>query len=152
MDASEQIKVLSAQLAVQKVAVGEKSAACETLLTDISSKTELGKEKQQMAETKSIEMEEQNKVIAVEKADAEASLAAALPALEEARLALSDLDKNDVTEIRSALFLSLPHPYHPPSLPPPGHLPSPPSRFRRCVSALSSCVDTRRSAGRRPRG
>ena len=39
-------------------------------------------------------------VIAVEKADAEESLSAALPALEEARLALSDLDKNDVTEIR----------------------------------------------------
>ncbi len=39
-------------------------------------------------------------VIAVEKADAEASLAEALPALEEARLALSDLDKSDVTEIR----------------------------------------------------
>ncbi len=40
-------------------------------------------------------------MIAVEKADAEASLAEALPALEEARIALSDLDKNDVTEIRS---------------------------------------------------
>ena len=39
-------------------------------------------------------------VIAVEKSDAEASLAEALPALEEARLALDDLDKNDVTEIR----------------------------------------------------
>jgi hypothetical protein len=39
-------------------------------------------------------------VIAVEKADAEESLSAALPALEEARLALSDLEKNDVTEIR----------------------------------------------------
>ena len=39
-------------------------------------------------------------MIAVEKADAEESLSAALPALEEARLALSDLEKNDVTEIR----------------------------------------------------
>ena len=45
-----------------------------------------------------MEIEEQNKVIAVEKADAEAALAEALPALEEARIALSDLDKNDVTE------------------------------------------------------
>ncbi len=39
-------------------------------------------------------------VIAVEKKAAEEGLAAALPALEEARLALDDLDKNDVTEIR----------------------------------------------------
>lgn len=44
-------------------------------------------------------------VIAVEKADAEESLSAALPALEEARLALSDLDKNDVTEIRLATLI-----------------------------------------------
>ena len=32
--------------------------------------------------------------------DAEASLAEALPALEAARIALEDLDKSDVTEIR----------------------------------------------------
>ena len=35
--------------------------------------------------------------------EAEDALAEALPALEAARLALDDLDKNDVTEIRSAL-------------------------------------------------
>ena len=34
-------------------------------------------------------------------AEAEEALAAALPALEEARIALSDLEKSDVTEIRS---------------------------------------------------
>lgn len=45
-------------------------------------------------------------MIAVEKADAEESLSAALPALEEARIALSDLDKNDVTEIRLAMLYS----------------------------------------------
>ena len=39
-------------------------------------------------------------MIAKEKSEAEAALAEALPALEEARLALSDLDKSDVTEIR----------------------------------------------------
>jgi dynein heavy chain len=32
--------------------------------------------------------------------EAEDALAEALPALEEARIALEDLDKNDVTEIR----------------------------------------------------
>ena len=58
------------------------------------------KEKQDLAQTKSKEIEEQNKVIAVEKAEAEEALAEALPALEEARIALSDLDKSDVTEIR----------------------------------------------------
>lgn len=40
-------------------------------------------------------------MIAVEKKEAESSLAEALPALEAARNALQDLDKSDVTEIRS---------------------------------------------------
>lgn len=53
-----------------------------------------------MAEEKAKEIEEQNKVIAVEKKEAESSLAEALPALEAARHALQDLDKSDVTEIR----------------------------------------------------
>ena len=61
-EATDQIKVLNDQLQVQKVAVAEKSEACEVLLKDISEKTEMGKEKQQMAQTKSVEMEEQNKV------------------------------------------------------------------------------------------
>ena len=59
-------------------------------------------EKKVLAEDKASEIEEQNKVIAVEKKDAESSLAEALPALEAARFALQDLDKSDVTEIRSA--------------------------------------------------
>lgn len=57
-------------------------------------------EKKKLAEDKAKEIEEQNKVIAVEKKDAESSLAEALPALEAARIALQDLDKSDVTEIR----------------------------------------------------
>lgn len=53
-----------------------------------------------MAEDKAKEIEEQNKIISVEKKEAESSLAEALPALEGARHALQDLDKSDVTEIR----------------------------------------------------
>ena len=45
----------------------KKTLACEELLADISSKTEQAKEKQQLAQAKSVEIEEQNKVIAVEK-------------------------------------------------------------------------------------
>lgn len=62
MEAAEQIKVLNEQLKVQKVAVNKKSEACEMLLKDISEKTEIGQEKKEMAQTKSVEMEEQNKV------------------------------------------------------------------------------------------
>merc|ERR1711972_156622 len=41
------------------------------------------------------------KVIKVEKAEAEAALEEAIPALEEARAALDNLNKSDVTEIKS---------------------------------------------------
>lgn len=53
-----------------------------------------------MAEEKAMEIEEQNKVIAVEKKDAETALAEAMPILEAAKLELQKLDKSDVTEIR----------------------------------------------------
>lgn len=39
-------------------------------------------------------------IIVVEKQDAEEALAEAMPALEAARLALQDLEKSDVTEVR----------------------------------------------------
>lgn len=60
----------------------------------------LAEEKRALAEDKAKEIEEQNKVIAVEKKEAESSLAEAMPALEAARIALQDLEKSDVTEIR----------------------------------------------------
>lgn len=57
-------------------------------------------EKKTLAEEKAKDIEEQNKIIAVEKKEAESSLADALPALDAARKALQDLEKSDVTEIR----------------------------------------------------
>ena len=86
-------------------------------------------------------------MIAVEKADAEESLSAALPALEEARLALSDLEKNDVTEIRlisTSLWCESDFTVHVHT----GHLQSHQFRCRQCVSALLYCEATRKSTGR----
>ncbi|CAL8343019.1 unnamed protein product [Lota lota] len=100
-EASGQLAELNTKLAEQKVVLAEKSIACETLLQEISTNTAVAEEKKVLAEDKAKEIEEQNKVIAVEKKDAESSLAEALPALEAARCALQDLDKSDVTEIRS---------------------------------------------------
>ncbi|EDO35852.1 predicted protein [Nematostella vectensis] len=99
--ASEQLAELNEKLAVQKIAVTEKSEACEKLLVEIQRATQQANEKKEMAIGKKKEIAEQNKVIVVEKTEAEEALAAALPALEEAKLALQDLDKSDVTEIRS---------------------------------------------------
>lgn len=98
--ASEQLKELNEKLEIQKVAVTEKSEACEKLLVEIQRATELANEKKAMAVGKKEEIAEQNKEIVVEKTEAEEALALALPALEEAKLALQDLEKSDVTEIR----------------------------------------------------
>ncbi|XP_071394424.1 dynein axonemal heavy chain 10, partial [Centroberyx affinis] len=100
-EASGQLAELNTKLAEQKVVLAEKSSACEVLLEEISTNTAVAEEKKTLAEDKAKEIEEQNKVIAVEKKDAESSLADALPALEAARMALQGLDKSDVTEIRS---------------------------------------------------
>uniref|UniRef100_W5K6M6 Dynein axonemal heavy chain 10 n=1 Tax=Astyanax mexicanus TaxID=7994 RepID=W5K6M6_ASTMX len=100
-EASVQLADLNKKLAEQKVVLAEKSSACESLLQEISTNTAIAEEKKKLAEEKAKEIEEQNKVILVEKKDAESSLAEALPALEAARIALQDLDKSDVTEIRS---------------------------------------------------
>ncbi|XP_052412947.1 dynein axonemal heavy chain 10 [Carassius gibelio] len=100
-EASGQLAELNIKLAEQKVVLAEKTTACEILLEEICSNTAVAEEKKALAEEKAKEIEEQNKVIVVEKKDAESSLAEALPALEAARLALQDLDKSDVTEIRS---------------------------------------------------
>lgn len=65
-------------------------------------------EKKKLAEEKAMEIEEQNKIIAVEKAEAETALAEVMPILEAAKLELQKLDKSDVTEIRYALPRLLP--------------------------------------------
>ncbi|XP_043925694.1 dynein axonemal heavy chain 10 [Protopterus annectens] len=100
-EASVQLAELNVKLAEQKVVLAEKSAACEALLQEIASNTAVAEEKKKLAQEKAAEIEEQNKIIAVEKQDAERALAEALPALEAARIALQDLDKSDVTEIRA---------------------------------------------------
>ncbi|XP_019604311.2 dynein axonemal heavy chain 10 [Rhinolophus sinicus] len=100
-EATIQLDELNLKLAEQKVVLAEKSAACEALLEEISTNTAIAEEKKKLAEEKAMEIEEQNKIIAVEKAEAETALAEVMPILEAAKLELQKLDKSDVTEIRS---------------------------------------------------
>lgn len=65
------------------------------------------KKKKETSE-KSTEVEQNRKQITVEAAEAEESLLHALPELENARLALDNLQKKDITEIRS--FATPPEP------------------------------------------
>uniref|UniRef100_I3N0B0 Dynein axonemal heavy chain 10 n=1 Tax=Ictidomys tridecemlineatus TaxID=43179 RepID=I3N0B0_ICTTR len=100
-EATIQLDELNQKLAEQRVVLAEKSAACEALLEEISTNTAVAEEKKKLAEEKAIEIEEQNKIIAVEKTEAETALAEVMPILEAAKLELQKLDKSDVTEIRS---------------------------------------------------
>lgn len=63
--------------------------------------TDTATSKKSEASEKQIEVEQKSKIITVEKAEADEALAAVQPILEHARLALSNLDRNDITEIRS---------------------------------------------------
>lgn len=107
-EASGELAILNAKLEKQKVVVGKATAECEAMLAEIESGTKIATDKKDIASLKSTEIEEQAKLISIERADAEEALSAALPALETARLALSDLDKADITEIRS--FATPPEP------------------------------------------
>jgi dynein heavy chain len=100
-ESSKQLDELNAQLAVQNVAVKQKTEACNKLLEVIASSTAQAEEKKELAQKKEKELEVQNQQIARDKADAEIALAEALPALEEARKALSQLSASEITEIRS---------------------------------------------------
>ena len=66
-DASEMLAVLNEKLAVQKVAVTEKTAACEALLEEIAAGTKQASEKKVVAEAKGKEIEEQSVIIVKEK-------------------------------------------------------------------------------------
>ncbi|CAG9136919.1 unnamed protein product [Plutella xylostella] len=100
-EANIQLEDLNAKLAEQKVIVEEQTKECELLLKEISTATDAAVSKQQVAAVKQVEITAQSAEIGVEKASAEETLAAAMPALEAARLALADLEKADITEIRS---------------------------------------------------
>ncbi|XP_078467787.1 dynein axonemal heavy chain 10-like [Lampetra planeri] len=100
-EASVQLVELNERLAFQRVIVAEKSTACKLLLEEIVASTVDVNEKRLLVEAKVQEIEDQNLMISKEKKEAEEALAAAMPVLEAARKALQELDKSDVTEIRS---------------------------------------------------
>lgn len=102
-EASITLAELNDILAVQRVKVAEQTKNCEQLLSSIGESTDIAMEKKGQSVDKQREIEEKKKLIAKEESEAKTALAAAQPALDAARLALGELDKSDITEIR---FLS----------------------------------------------
>lgn len=87
-------------LAVQRVKVADQTRNCEQLLTSIGESTDIAMEKKQLSEEKRREIEDQRKIINKEQTEARQALAEAQPALDAARMALAELEKADITEIR----------------------------------------------------
>ncbi|KAK9891062.1 hypothetical protein WA026_013388 [Henosepilachna vigintioctopunctata] len=100
-EASGELEILNQRLEKQKVIVTQATSECEAMLAEIDVGTKKATEKKNVASVRSVEIEEQAKIISIEQAEAEEILAEAMPALVAARLALEDLDKSDITEIRS---------------------------------------------------
>lgn len=92
---------LSEELAVKNEEIKEKKAIVEELIADIMEKSEIA-EKQQIEATQKKDFLAIEKVkIKHEEKEAKEALDAALPAFEEAKDALKEVDKNEITEIRA---------------------------------------------------
>lgn len=91
---------LNETLAVQKIKIAEQTENCEQLLASIGESADVAVEKKELSEQKKVEIEEQKKVIAKEEKEAKLVLAEAQPGLDAAKLALGELEKADITEIR----------------------------------------------------
>ncbi|GAB0094127.1 Dynein heavy chain [Sergentomyia squamirostris] len=100
-EAVEQIDQLKIMVEEQKKNVVNSTDKCATVLKNIEDLRETINLKQSEISLKSIDVQGRTKQIELEKTTAEEVLMAAIPLLEKARLALGDLEKSDITEIRS---------------------------------------------------
>ncbi|XP_055696351.1 dynein axonemal heavy chain 10 [Lutzomyia longipalpis] len=100
-EAVEQIDQLKIMVEEQQRNVVDSEEKCASMLNNIENLREKINLKQTEISLKSIDVKERTKQIELEKTTAEEVLMAAIPLLEKARLALGDLEKSDITEIRS---------------------------------------------------
>ncbi|KAJ1493382.1 P-loop containing dynein motor region D4-domain-containing protein [Baffinella frigidus] len=101
IQAADEVAKMQKELAEKTIIVDAKSKECEVMLAEISHNTEEAVAKQEVAQTKEEDLAIMTEKITVQKTEAEAGLAGAMPALEEAAEALQNLKKDDITEIRS---------------------------------------------------
>ncbi|KAF4740188.1 Dynein heavy chain 10, axonemal, partial [Perkinsus olseni] len=88
-------------LAEKKVVVDEKALAVGTLIEEINEKSITVSKHQKVANEQAKQIADDNVIIQREKEDADTALAEALPALDMAAKALEELDKKDITEVKS---------------------------------------------------
>lgn len=101
IEAAEAVDRMQVVLTDKKVIVDAKTEEVKALIAVIEEKTEKANKSQEQASVKQKYAAEQAIVIADQKAEADAALVEALPAVEAASKALENLDKNDLTEIKA---------------------------------------------------
>ena len=106
VQAGVEVEKMQVTLREAQVVVTAKSKEVNELIIVIKANTEEVTTKQEHAEKKETELSVQSEQIAIDKAEAEAALKEAIPALEAAADALNNLKKEDITEIKS---FSQPH-------------------------------------------
>ncbi|CAF3538826.1 unnamed protein product [Rotaria sordida] len=99
-EAQVELKELDARLQVQRKEVQKRSEECQKLLAEIAEKTASAREMEGGAIEKKKSLDIKQAEISVKKGEADVELAAALPALEEARKAVKEITNNQVAEIR----------------------------------------------------
>ena len=101
VQAAKEVEAMKTELSAAKVVVQAATKECNELIAHISSSRIEVEAKGTAAAEKEAQLQVDSEAIAVEKAEAEAALAEAIPALEEAAAALQDIKKDDITELRS---------------------------------------------------
>ncbi|RYY37981.1 hypothetical protein EON62_00755, partial [archaeon] len=100
-EAQTAVDRMSVELREQKVIVDGKTRDVETLISDIGNRQSIADRKQADAQVKQRDLNINAKVIEEESEKANKALEAALPALEAAAAALDNLNKDDITELKS---------------------------------------------------
>eukprot|EP00928_Gymnodinium_smaydae_P090380 TRINITY_DN7418_c2_g3_i1.p1 TRINITY_DN7418_c2_g3~~TRINITY_DN7418_c2_g3_i1.p1 ORF type:complete len:3325 (+),score=999.70 TRINITY_DN7418_c2_g3_i1:390-9977(+) len=101
VQAGEKVAELSAELEVKKVEVDANAVQVRELISTITEAQIRATSRQEEANLAADQIEKDSAIIEVQAAEADEALQAAMPALAMAEQALEDLDKKDITEIKS---------------------------------------------------
>ena len=99
--AQQDTEALSKELAVQNQIISEKQIVVSDLIKDITGKSEIAAVQQKEATDKKEYLDKQSVIIAREEALASKALEEAVPALEEAQIALKNINANAINEIKA---------------------------------------------------
>jgi len=99
--AQKDTEILSQQLEVQNAEIAKKQIVVQELIDDITAKSEIAAVQQKEASEKKEYLDKQSVIIAKEEKEAAIALEEAIPALEAAKLALGNVNKASLDEIKA---------------------------------------------------